>query len=470
MTHDNLLGTVVDGYEITSLIGHGGMATVYKARQISMDRIVAMKILPRQYIDDDTYIQRFDREVSIVSRLEHRAIVPVYDHGEHHRQPYIVMRYMPAGSVDQCIADDTLGLERISKILNQIAPALDYAHSKSVLHRDLKPSNVLLDDEGGAYLTDFGIARILGESASTITTQGVVGTPAYMSPEQAQGLSLDNRSDIYSLGVMLFEMVTGRRPFESETPYGVAVMQVTTPPPPPTRYKPTLPHPVERVLLKAMEKQPDKRYQTTVALATALEQAINAPDESIRDTQPRPVQLQNTLPSPPPQPPVHAPDFTPPPYSAPANQPPSHAGESAWMPPVAAPQAKPRQRNSPAVSIMLGSLIGCGLLTVLIAVTALLIGNLDAIFPPVTLTPTATFQARSSDQDSQQNALPIIIATADNNTPTPNSVRIIPSNTPEPTATPLEVTVVVLSPTPAADNGDSDGILPPGVRTSDPSN
>ena len=328
MTQDNLLGKTINGHEIVGIIGHGGMATVYRARQMSMDRIVAMKVLPRQFVDDDTYIQRFNREVNIVSRLEHRSIVPVYDHGEHDRQPYIAMRYMPAGSVDERIADGSLTLERIAEIMRQIAPALDYAHTKNVLHRDLKPSNVLLDDDGGAYLTDFGIARILGEAAgSTITTQGVVGTPAYMSPEQAQGLPLDNRSDIYSLGVMLFEMVTGRRPFESDTPYGVAVMQVTTPPPPPRQFKADVSLAIERVLFKSMEKHPDQRYQTAEALAEAFIEALSAPPESVNDTQPRRAHtggggdVRETQPAP--QQPAN---FTPPPYSAPANRPPSNAG------------------------------------------------------------------------------------------------------------------------------------------------
>ena len=214
---EDLSGQQIGGYEILNVIGHGGMATVYRARQISMQRIVALKVLPRQFLLDDTYMQRFHREVEIVSRLEHRNIVPVHDYGEADGQPYIVMRYMPAGSVDDLLAEGPLEMELAVKILEQIAPALDYAHSKGVLHRDLKPSNILMDDNGDAYLTDFGIARVLGENQGgiSITTRHVVGTPAYMSPEQAQGQPLDSRSDVYALGVMLFEMVTGQRPFQA---------------------------------------------------------------------------------------------------------------------------------------------------------------------------------------------------------------------------------------------------------------
>ena len=265
---DELIGKVVDGYEIQGIIGQGGMATVYRAQQVSMKRVVAMKVLPQQFVTDDTYMQRFSREVEIVSKLEHRNIVPVYDYGQHNGQPYIVMRYMSGGSVDDMLADGPLDVEKSLNIIQQIAPALDYAHSKDILHRDLKPSNILLDDDGGAYLTDFGIARILGQQpGSTITTQGVVGTPSYMSPEQAQGHELDGRSDVYALGVTLFEMTTGRRPFISDTPYSIAVMQVTTPPPSPRDYNPSIPMQVEQVILKALKKRADERYASAFIMA-----------------------------------------------------------------------------------------------------------------------------------------------------------------------------------------------------------
>src|SRR5688572_24052075 len=147
MTQDDLIGKRIGGYEILDKIGQGGMATVYRAHQISMNRPVAIKILPRQFITDDSYMQRFNREVKIVSQLEHRSIVPVYDYGEHEGLPYIVMRYMTAGSADDLLRKHgALDAEQILHVIEQIAPALDYAHGKGVLHRDLKPSNVLLDD------------------------------------------------------------------------------------------------------------------------------------------------------------------------------------------------------------------------------------------------------------------------------------------------------------------------------------
>ena len=273
----SLIGKVVNGYEILSQVGQGGMATVFLARQRSMNRNVALKFLPNAFLNDEAYLQRFEREVRIVSQLEHRNIVPVYDFGEFEDQPYIAMRYMPAGSVEELLAAGPIPLRRVLSIVEQVASALDYAHQNEILHRDLKPSNILLDDGGGVFITDFGIARILGEGGSNITTQGVVGTPSYMSPEQARGEPLDGRSDIYSLGVMLFELVTGCRPFDSETPYSIAVMHVTMPPPSPRDFDPSVTSAVEGVILRALHKQPEKRYATCGELARALRLAAEPP-------------------------------------------------------------------------------------------------------------------------------------------------------------------------------------------------
>ena len=297
---DEFIGQAIGGYDVERVIGRGGMATVYLARQQSMNRHVALKVLPKQFVNDDTYLQRFEREVAIVSKLEHRNIIPVYDYGEHDGLPFIVMRYMPSGSIDDLLLDGPMSPEQVLKFVAQIAPALDYAHLKDVLHRDLKPSNVLLDDDGGAFLTDFGIARLAGDGVSAITTQGVVGTPSYMSPEQAQGKPLDGRSDLYALGVMLFEMLTGRRPFESETPYSIAVMQVTTPPPNLRAINPLVSQAVEKVVLKSLSKKADDRYPTAVALYEALKTAIESP-EKMMDTEPnlQPLPLPSSMQQPP---------------------------------------------------------------------------------------------------------------------------------------------------------------------------
>lgn len=389
---DELIGKTIGGYEIISHIGRGGMATVFCARQTSMNRVVALKVLPRDMMKDDSYLQRFEREVSIVATLEHRNIVPVYDHGSYEGQPYIAMRYMKGGSLDGMITGKGMPLDQIVRVFSQIAPALDYAHSNNILHRDLKPSNVLLDDDGGAYITDFGIARILNEAPGmTITTQGVVGTPAYMSPEQAQGQPLDGRSDVYSLGVMLFEMATGRRPFHSDTPYSIAVMQVTAPVPSPRSINPSLPIAVEQVIYRSLKKKPEERYQTAQDFAEALKMAVEKPGYSLHDTQPNPINVRKMLEernlemtqpsaaqqptSPPPVAPVSPPQpiqylqSAPQPIYAPMNPvtPRTPAGSGAMNPVMARPRRRPKPRGANVwISMAIGAMIGCALLALVV--------------------------------------------------------------------------------------------------------
>ncbi len=409
---DDLIGKTIGGYEIQDVIGRGGMATVFRAHQVSMNRSVAVKVLPEQYVKDDTYIQRFNQEVAIVSKLEHRNIVPVHDYGEYNGLPYIVMRYMPGGSVDDLLKDGSIELETVADIIDQIAPALDYAHGKHVLHRDLKPSNVLLDDDGGAYLTDFGIARVLGEAApSGITTQGVVGTPSYMSPEQAQGMPLDGRSDIYALGVMLFELVTGRRPFESDTPYGIAVLQVTAPPPSPRSLNPNLSFAIEEVIFKALRKKREERFPNAVALSEALKRAVNKPVMSMHDTQPgfqrptapTPVPAEPAPPSPPPQQMV-APLQS---YSVPMVAPPT-PNPNPTTNSYSQGYAPIRRRRKPGnvwASAALGGLIGCGLLALVVLIVTVIVSSINQ---RANGTPTAQVQGPSTIDGSGDDPSGII--------------------------------------------------------------
>jgi serine/threonine-protein kinase len=427
---DDLIGKTIGGYEVIRLLGQGGMARVYLARQQSMNRYVALKMLPKQYLNDDTYLQRFEREIKIVSQLEHRSIIPVHDYGEHHGVPYIVMRYMPAGSVDDLLQNGALTLDKTLNIVAQIAPALDYAHTRDVLHRDLKPGNVLLDDDGGAFITDFGIARVTNTGISAITTQGVVGTPSYMSPEQAQGKKLDGRSDVYSLGVMLFEMATGKRPFESDTPYSIAVMQVTTPPPMPRSYNPELPSSVESVILRALRKNPDDRYQTALSLSEALKMAIERP-ETGHDTepsmkkpsvspQPAPMQPLIVQPapmsaplSPPGIQPVIQPN-TPAPYSTGAQN--SIAPMPAYRPGIRS-RLKSKRASNPLQGMLMGGLVGCGLLMVMI-VAGLVVAGAAGLLPfsnadDPTLTPTRNPEI-TPDETPAANIRPTLQVSATN--------------------------------------------------------
>lgn len=399
---DELIGKIISGYEIIRHIGEGGMATVYLATQQSMNRQVAIKVLPKHFIKDDTYMERFKREVDIVSKLEHRNIIPVYDYGEYEGQPFIVMRYMPAGSLDDVLRDGPLNTDLIYKIVNQIAPALDYAHSKGVLHRDLKPSNVLMDDDGGAFLTDFGIARVVGDKNPGLTTQGVVGTPSYMSPEQAQGKDLDGRSDLYSLGVMLFEMATGRRPFENETPYSIAVMQVTQQPPMPRKLNPTISTALEVVILKTMKKSRDDRYHNSVALAESLKLAIERPT-AVHDTEPRlkMTSYKEVLADEPTKPPSQP--HKPVPYS------PSPA--SASRPIVPPPsslrsQIRNRRSQSPLLSALIGGTIGCGLLGIIVAAIFLAFSVLLPSNPNNTETPQTDVDISASSVATEVTRAP----------------------------------------------------------------
>ena len=335
------------------------------ARQRSMNRNVALKFLPAVFLNDNSYLQRFEREVKIVARLEHRNIVPVYDYGEFDQQPYIAMRYMPAGSVEELLAKGNVPLARVASIIEQVASALDYAHQTGILHRDLKPSNILLDDGGGVFITDFGIAQILSEGSGKITTQGAIGTPSYMSPEQAQGEPLDGRSDVYSLGVMLFELLTGRRPFESDTPYSIAVMHVTTPAPSPREIVPGISADLEAVIMRALRKAPEERYASAGALASAVRAAIA--DSAVYEDKPdvpqsRPAGVLTAEG-------VSSPKTTP--GSMPAAPLPAHDSSQA-----SPPLRRRLGRRRMSFSVAAGGLLGCALLTCLMLLAVLAFGFL----------------------------------------------------------------------------------------------
>ncbi len=262
-------------YEIMRELGQGGMATVYLAFDSLFERQVAIKVLPRQFTEDPRSLQRFEQEAKTVAALEDAAIVPVYDFGEDKGWPYLVMRYMSGGTLGDRIEEGRpLALQEVSRILDRLAPALDKAHKKGIIHRDLKPDNVLFDEEGRPYLADFGIAQ-LAETTRTVTLRG---TPAYMSPEQAEGeKDPDGRSDIYSLGVMLFEMLTGRQPYVAKTPTKQILMHILQPVPDVLEANPDLPPQTQAVIDRVMAKDREERYQTAVALAEAVQQLLLLP-------------------------------------------------------------------------------------------------------------------------------------------------------------------------------------------------
>jgi tRNA A-37 threonylcarbamoyl transferase component Bud32 len=281
----SLIGTSLGPYRILEQIGLGGMATIYKAYHAAMDRLVAIKILPHHYARDPRFVQRFDQEARLIARLEHRNILPVYDFGEQEGTTYLVMRYLQAGTVKDILRQGPRPLAETARLITDIAAALDYAHAQGIIHRDVKPSNVLVDQQGTAYLTDFGLAKVL-EASSELTGSAALGTPAYMAPEQTLGKPVTPQTDVYSLGVMLYEMVTGKPPFEADTPMAVALMHVHESLPLPRILKPELPEAVELVVLKALTKEPADRYQSAGELARAFSAAISGASVMVSEPSP----------------------------------------------------------------------------------------------------------------------------------------------------------------------------------------
>lgn len=289
-------GQMLGPYRIIGQIGQGGMATVYKAYQPSMDRNVAIKVLPSKLAESQEFIQRFQQEARIIAKLEHPHILPVFDYGESDGITYFIMRYLDAGTLaDKMEKGRPLPLNEIDHLFTQLAEALSYAHGFGIIHRDLKPSNALIDSHGNLFLTDFGIAKLLESASPRLTqTDAIMGTPAYISPEQAQANKVDQRSDIYSLGIILYEMVTGRVPFVAETPLAVLLKHVGDQLPPPSSIKPDVPESIEQVVLKSLAKHPGDRYSTVAEFLAAWKDALQEARFA-----PRPVTTVNVPPQPP---------------------------------------------------------------------------------------------------------------------------------------------------------------------------
>lgn len=271
----SLIGRKLGKYEITALVGKGGMATVYKGYQPDIERYVAIKVLPPHPGQDDQFIERFRLEARTIARLQHPHILPLYDYGSQDDILYLVMALMDGGSLSERIRRrGAMSPAEVENILNPVASALDYAHRQGFIHRDIKPDNILLDREGFAALADFGIVKMLETGSGLTATGGLMGTPAYMSPEQGQGLEVDSRSDVYSLGVVVFEMLAGKPPYQADTPMQLVFKQINAPIPDLSSVRPGLPAALDEVMHRALAKDPDMRYQTATALLYDFRRAI----------------------------------------------------------------------------------------------------------------------------------------------------------------------------------------------------
>jgi formylglycine-generating enzyme required for sulfatase activity len=269
-----MIGKALGKYQILEEIGHGGMGAVYRGYDTALQRQVAVKVLAPHLAQERDFVERFLREARTAAGLKHPNIVTIHDVGEQDDKYYIVMELLEGETLAKIVARRSpLPLVEVVSIASQIASALDHAHGHGLIHRDIKPSNVIVEKEGHTTLTDFGIVRAV-EGTRITSTGAALGTPAYMSPEQGQGNAVDTRSDIYSLGAVLFEMLTGRVPYKAETAIAIILKHITDPVPKPTEFNPAIPEPVERVTLKALAKDPADRFQSARQMMEALRKAV----------------------------------------------------------------------------------------------------------------------------------------------------------------------------------------------------
>jgi serine/threonine protein kinase len=272
----NLIGQSLGRYHIIEQLGEGGMAIVYKAYDTRLESEVAVKVIRTENLAPsilERALKRFEREAKALAKLTHSNIVKVLDYGEYEGKPYLVMPFLPGGTLKERLKGQPMPWQDAARLLVPIARALAYAHSEGMIHRDVKPSNILITRSGDPMLTDFGIAKIIDEEMTIdlTGTSAAVGTPEYMAPEQVTSKTVDQRADIYALGVVLYEMITGHKPFTADTPMAVLFKHASEPLPRPRSFVPNLPEAAERILIKALAKKKEDRYQNMTDFAAALE-------------------------------------------------------------------------------------------------------------------------------------------------------------------------------------------------------
>lgn len=436
------VGENIGPYQLLEQIGEGGMGTVFKAYHPALDRYVALKIIQPAFREDQTFIGRFQREARLVAKLEHPHIVPVHDYSEYEKVAYLVMKFIEGSTLKDRLARGPLNFHEVLQVVDSVGSALAYAHSQGVLHRDIKPSNVLLGPNGVMYLADFGLARIAQSEVSTLSSESALGTPHYVSPEQAMGKhDLDRRTDVYSFGVMLYELVVGQAPFNAKTGYAIIHDHIYTPPLLPRTLNPQLSESVEQVLLKALAKDPNDRFDTVDQMVLAFKNAWLNTNNTTQGITP-PVGFM--------------------PYQVTA----SNEYVAAAKKP-----APPKKRRMEWLYILVGIALGVGLAFSLVpSLRGRMMGALASVKIPamfVESTPTTL----GSELTPTSRPSPTSQATNNNTTPVPASTNTSvprPTNTPapKPTARPTQPLQNILTPPPVIETAvEQVTEIPPVIET-----
>ena len=440
----NLLGQTIGRYQIEAQLGEGGMATVYRALDTRLDRMVAIKFIRKDAFTTELLEQvlaRFEREAKALARLTHPNIVNVHDYGEYEGAPYFVMQYVPGGTLRQRTGKPIPWQEAIRLVL-PVARALSYAHAQNIVHRDIKPSNILMTESGEPMLMDFGIAKILDlSSGATLTGAGTgIGTPEYMAPEQAMGNPVDGRADVYALGVVLYELLTGRTPYQADTPMAVMLKHITEPLPDPRQFVPSLPQAVVTALARALQKQPNDRYADMNGFISVLEGLLMQPGGATEPVQAAAVEVPEAAPT--------IPVMDPPAVIEPALK--TAASLSAptlvERAQVEAPAARPKKARKPIPRW--AWFVGGGLVVTVLIAAALIVGlsqyfsrGGDFQLPALFARPTATYTATTTPTPKPTaTPRPSLTATA--------TATLKPSATATITRTPTITQTPTITPTP----------------------